>query len=908
MTPESYNRAAAVFLAARKLPHAKRIPYLERECAAHELRAEVDALLACDDADGDATWGPGADLRGVLDGVLTDVPGGHPIRMGRYEVLGVLGQGGMGVVYRARQASPRRDVALKLIRAGLASTAALRRFRHEAEILSRLQHPGITTIFEAGAADTPAGPQPYFAMELVAGEPITTYADRCGLDVRRRLRLLTTVCEAVQHAHSKGVIHRDLKPSNILVSDAPSRAARRDAPRGSAADVDSSRLTTLNVGLLPRAPAAPQEDAPSVKIIDFGVARVAECDPLLTRQTAGGEVVGTLAYMSPEQACGDPDQIDGTADVYALGAIGYELLSGRLPLAVRWLSLPDALRSIREEVPARLGTLRPALRGDIEVIFAKALEKDRAQRYASPADLAGDIRRYLAHEPIIARPPSRLYQIGKFARRNRVLVGGVAATFVMLLAGVIATSWALVRATDERDRAVKAERTIERTLGEVAAARDRAEQEAAKAGSILDFLERMLASAEPSARRPADFKVRDLLDAAARRLDVELVDQPEVRAALLYTIGRAYLELGLAEPAIRHLRDSLSLRRVVLPPDSPDLADTLMFLAAGLGWRHGDIEEALTLIEEAVQIRELAFGPHHPHTVAAKELRARFWWQRGDADKTWNAIVDAWIALAPMLNPDDYPPYIADEIQQGQELAAAGAREALGERLWQFRMRAAETLRSHWSAGRRAEAQAYLRDHYGPLRRIPILSRTLPRMLVSAAAWLHSQDSDPDVVEPLLQEALAVSREVWGDEDTMTATILSRLAALMAENGRQEEGQAYADAAWEIQHRVLGDRHPDTAITLSVMAQLTEQAGRIDDAAAQYQQAIDILQAAGVAERPEAARARSGLGACRLRQGRLDEARRLTTEAYDRLRTIWGDTHPATRRAAQLCAELDHAR
>src|SRR5215831_8724338 len=287
-----------------------------------------------------------------------------PPSVGRYRILQLVGEGGMGVVYEAEQEHPRRIVALKVMKPGIAGPEQVRRFEHESRVLGRLQHPGIAQIYEAGTADAGFGPQHYFAMEFIRGQSLREYAQALHLNVRQRLELMIKICDAVHHAHQRGVIHRDLKPGNILV--------------------DASGQP---------------------KILDFGVARSTDSDAHATRQTDLGHLVGTLAYMSPEQVLGDPLELDTRSDVYALGVILYELLAGRLPYTVS-RNLPEAVQTIREEEPAPLSSIVRNYRGDIETIVAKALEKDKARRYASAAGLAADIRRYLTDEPIVARPPS----------------------------------------------------------------------------------------------------------------------------------------------------------------------------------------------------------------------------------------------------------------------------------------------------------------------------------------------------------------------------------------------------------------------------------------------------------------------------------------------------------------------
>ena len=309
-------------------------------------------------------------------------PSTLPARIGRYRIVRLIGEGGMGAVYEAEQDHPRRTVALKVIKPGLASPELLRRFAQEAQALGRLQHPGIAQIYDAGTADTGYGSQPYFAMEFIRGVSLRDYAASHHLGLRDRLALMVKVCDAVHHAHQRGLIHRDLKPGNIIV-----------------------------------------DETGQPKILDFGVARVTDSDTQATMATDVGQLVGTLNYMSPEQVLADPLDIDTRSDVYALGVILYELLSGRLPYQIS-KRLHEAMQTIREEDPSRLSMIDRRYRGDIETIAAKALEKDKTRRYSSAAELAADITHYLKDEPIVAQPPTTGYQLRKFARRHTAVVAG----------------------------------------------------------------------------------------------------------------------------------------------------------------------------------------------------------------------------------------------------------------------------------------------------------------------------------------------------------------------------------------------------------------------------------------------------------------------------------------------------
>jgi eukaryotic-like serine/threonine-protein kinase len=410
MRDDRHDRAWAVFDQLAGVPAAEREAVLRDACGDDlALRSEVDRLLALDDRLTSAAGRAGF-LRSPLVGRAgrtsprpasepAPPPQGRlglPDRVGRYRVLHLLGEGGMGAVYEAEQDSPHRLVALKVIRPSLLSPAFLKRFAQEVEILGRLRHPGIAQIYEAGVAEDA---QPFFAMEFIRGLPLDEYTNRHGLDPAARVGLLARVADAVQHAHDRGIIHRDLKPANILV-----------------------------------------DETGQPKVLDFGVARATGAD-LLTAAglTRTGQLLGTPNYMSPEQVAADPAAIDQRADVYALGIILFELLAHQLPHQLENRPLAEAARLILEHDPPRLGSIHPELRGDVETIVAKVLEKDPARRYQTAADLAADLRRWLAHEPILARPPSALYHLRKFARRHTGLVGGVAATMAALVLGLVTT-------------------------------------------------------------------------------------------------------------------------------------------------------------------------------------------------------------------------------------------------------------------------------------------------------------------------------------------------------------------------------------------------------------------------------------------------------------------------------------
>jgi len=540
------------FAAALELSEAEQQEFLAREFAHdRELRSEVETLLRAYRAAG-AFLEPGNSHSISAETPPISISPALPASLGRYRILRLLGEGGMGAVYEAVQEQPRRTVALKVIRAGITSPELLWRFERESQALGRLQHPGIAQIHEAGTADNGFGPQPYFAMEFIRGASLLEYADAHQLNVRQRLELMAKVCEAVHHAHQRGIIHRDLKPANILV-----------------------------------------DETGQPKILDFGIARATDRDIPATGQTGLGQIVGTLAYMSPEQVLADPLEVDTRSDVYALGVILFELLAGSLPYKIS-RQLHEAAQTIREEDPSPLGSISRTYRGDIETIVAKALEKDKARRYASAAELAADIRRYLNDEPIVARGPSATYQLGKFIRRHKAPVAAVAAVFAVLIVGIIASN-------REAARARRAEQTAE---------------------AINDFLRNdLLAQAStavqsrPDAKTDPDLKVRTALDRAAARITGKFEKQPLVEASIRQTIGATYSDLGLYADAQRQMERALELRRRALGEDHPDTLST-MHSVAELHRLQGKYVQAEPLFMKVLELQRRKLGKEHRDTLS----------------------------------------------------------------------------------------------------------------------------------------------------------------------------------------------------------------------------------------------------------------------------------------------------
>ena len=540
-TPE--DRARELFFAVIDIPADRRADFLSERCGSDaQLKADIESLLAQDEGSGEFMDAPVLTPR-VTGAVSLDLGKRFGQLIGRYRVVRVLGEGGMGTVFLAEQDKPTRLVALKVIRPGVVSANLLRRFEHEAQVLGRLQHPGIAQIYEAGTADTGEGAQPYFVMEYVRGRSLMEYAQGSPLGTRQRLELLAKICDAVQHAHQKGIIHRDLKPGNILVTE---------------------------------------EGQP--KILDFGVARATDADiQVTTIQTDVGQLVGTIPYMSPEQAGGDVTELDTRSDVYALGVLGYELLAGRLPYDLQKKTIPEAVRIIREDEPTPLSSISRIYRGDLDTIVTKALEKDRDRRYQSAAELAADIRRYLSDEPIVARPASTLYQLRKFARRNRGLVGGVAGAMGILVVALVVISTQAVRIS----------------------------REAAQAAQTNDFLESILLrsdylSAENRAITPADIglnvKLIDVLTDALDRLDAtpKPISDPALEATFRYRGGMGLFLSGNIVDSRRHLERALQMRRELFGDEHPDTLECKVALATTLNLFFDQRPRAEQLVREAL--------------------------------------------------------------------------------------------------------------------------------------------------------------------------------------------------------------------------------------------------------------------------------------------------------------------
>jgi eukaryotic-like serine/threonine-protein kinase len=484
-----------------------------------------------------------------------------------YKILRRIGAGGMGLVFEAEQQRTQRKVALKVVQPGLATSATLRRFRLEAEVLGRLIHPGIAQVYDAGSMATPDGEQPFIAMELVDGIELNTYVKQGNLPLPELLELMIAICDAVQYAHQQGVMHRDLKPANILVT------------------------------------AAGQP-----KILDFGIARIKSDDlATISLRTEEGQILGTLPYMSPEQVRGEREAIDTRSDVYALGVILYELLVGQLPHDLSGKAITEAVRLITEATPSSLASIDSRLAGDLDNIVAMAMASEKSRRYATASDLAADLRRHLKHEPVSARPPSTIYLLRRFARRNRLLVGAAVVVFVTLSAGIVSTWTQLTRALDaeESEKEVSAQLRIEKAA---------VESEARKANGAQLFLKTVVLQANPYSRPGHEPTIREALMEVADSVETTLYDEPEVAVTVELAVADSLVGLGDPRQAEQHLQKALKIM------ESIDKGMEVEHVRANA--LYGEIMIQLGQIDKAIEYASQASKLIEQHQIKNVKLQA----------------------------------------------------------------------------------------------------------------------------------------------------------------------------------------------------------------------------------------------------------------------------------------------
>jgi serine/threonine protein kinase len=742
-------------------------------------------------------------------------------------LLQEIGEGGMGEVWVAEQHKPiHRRVALKLIKTGMDTRQVIARFESERQALAMMDHPAIAKVFDAG--ETEEG-RPYFVMEYVQGIPITAHCDKNRLTIQERLELFRHICEGIQHAHQKAIIHRDLKPSNILV-------------------------------VIQDGKAVP-------KIIDFGVAKAtAQSLTERTMYTELGMLVGTPEYMSPEQAEMSGQNVDTRADVYSLGAILYELLVGALPFdpkELRRAGFDEIRRKIREEDPpkpsTKLSTMgdastaqahnrrtdRPALirqiRGDLDWITMKALEKDRTRRYGSPSELAADIDRYLHHQPIVARPPTTVYKTRKFVRRHRVGVGVASALAVVLIAFSITT-------------AIQARR--------IARERDRANQEAEAARQVSDFLTGLFKVSKPSEARGNSITAREILDKGAESIIGQLQGQPVVQGKLMHTMGVVYKSLGLYDPAQALLEKALDTRAKALGPDHPDIASTLSELGT-VAWRKGDFAKAKDFMERALAVREKGFGPASEITAYSLHNLGNLYWSQGKFDEARRYLERSLAIREQVLGPEH-----ADVASSLNSLGAIAYREGDFEK--------AQTM---WERTLAIREKTLGPDH-------PDLAQTLNNLAV-----IHTYSGDPQDAVPLLERAVRIQEKVLGPKHPDLASGLSNLGDAISQSGDPIGAKPYYERAFAIQEEA-GPGNPELARFLDNLASVTLKENDVEGAQGLYERSLALRQTALGPKSPEQANSLCGLADCAFKRGRVQEAEELYERAFGLVRMTDGGFRP----------------
>jgi non-specific serine/threonine protein kinase/serine/threonine-protein kinase len=730
-----------------------------------------------------------------------------------YRIAQQIGEGGMGVVYEAEQLEPvRRKVAVKVIKAGMDTKTVVARFESERQALAMMDHPNIARIYDAGTTEQG---RPYFAMEYISGEPITLYCDRHRLETHERLALFTQLCDGVQHAHQKGVIHRDIKPSNVLV-----------------------RIL---------------DERPVPTIIDFGIAKATQ--QRLTEKTmftAMGMLIGTPEYMSPEQAEMTGLDVDTRTD---------ELLVGALPFDSRTLreaGLDEIRRKIREDEPSKPSTkittlgeattgaaerrrtdprgLRRLLKGDLDWITMKALEKDRTRRYASPEEITADIERHLRHEPVLAGPPSVAYRTRKFVRRHRVGVAVGAALLAALLIGIAGTTVGLLQAR-------KQERTAQRV-------------------SIV--LTQLFEDINPNAWREIAQDPREILDRAAGRIVTGLEGVPLAQAQLMLPLGDAYWGIGRFDEARMMYEGALNRRREELGGEHAYVAESMARLGEFL-YETGDYDEATRLLERSLEIWRRVHGPDH--ALVGRSLRSlgNLYWKRSELDRARSHLEQALKIEESAYGPDGVDVSLILHLLAMVELDA-GENEAALE---------------HLERSLRIRTELLGPDHI-------TVSSSLGQM---GRAYLATGELDE--AESNLRQAVTIVEQAGGADHPNLGIELMNLGRVLLAKRDYEGARETFDRALANQEKNMGPDHPNLVYTLRSYGVLLSRTGDLDGARDKLERALKILETAFGEAHIDVARVALSLGYVEYDAGNHDKARQHFERALESSRAVFDPGHEA---------------
>jgi serine/threonine protein kinase len=816
----------AIFSEAISLPEEERDAYVARACAGDtDLRDRVAALLQAYKKVDDFMQEPAPGLPEVIGHAPAagEKPGDL---IGRYKLLQQIGEGGYGVVFMAEQQEPiHRRVALKIIKPGMDTKSVIARFEAERQALALMDHPSIAKVFDAGA--TKSG-RPYFVMELIRGVKITEYCDQQFLTTEERLKLFFQVCQAVQHAHQKGIIHRDIKPSNILVTT-------------------SVEGTALPV------------------VIDFGIAKATTNQRLTDKTlfTAFEMLVGTPAYMSPEQAALTSVDVDTRTDIYSLGVLLYELLTGSTPfntLELLKIGLDEIRRVIREQEPDRPSTrlskmtkeaittiaqsrqseppkLIRSVHGDLDWIVMKALEKDRRRRYETANGLALDVQRFLDRETISARPPSKLYKFQKTVQRNGILFTGIAVITILLIVSLILVSASLAKERQSR----------------------------LEAKQVKQFLEEMLKGVEPEVALGRDTTIlREILDKAAARIDQE-TNQPAVAAELRSVIGAVYERTDQYRQAEEMQRTVLAFCREHYGPKSPETAAALNELGITL-IASGKKVEAEEVNREALEIRRRCFGDGSAEVATSEDNLAHACNDNGQYIEAETLIREALATRRKLFGEES--PEVADSLRN-QVIILGGI-------------------------GKWPEAEATAREVLA--LRYKLLGPQDPSIAAALAdlAWTAGGNGNQNEAEVFDREALELRQKVLSDNYSDVASSLYHLGDRMRQRGNFTDAYSVLSTAFSLFRKSLGNNHPYTLYTLSDLGMVCEAENNWSEAETLFRQELDSWRKQAGDNQPETLYAMRSLEGALEGQGKWAEAETLHREALASWRKRAGNEDPGS--------------